>query len=87
MVLTSYFDCCLGVQCPALTSPANGRVLVPSRLVGGVARYSCSQGFSLTGSSSRTCLSTGRWNGVQPTCQPEGAVEVGLSTRIGLSSL
>ena len=34
-----------------------------------VVVYSCNPGFRLVGSSSLTCLASGSWSGVAPTCQ------------------
>ena len=55
--------------CPSLLSPANGRVIVGSVNVGGTATYSCNTGYTLSGSSSRTCQSSGAWSESAPTCQ------------------
>ena len=57
------------MQCPALNRPANGRVTVSSRSVGGVASYSCLSGYSRIGTSTRTCQSDGSWSGQQPRCK------------------
>ena len=59
--------------CPQLSSPAGGRVRVPSRGVYSTATYSCYTGKSLVGNSRRTCLSNGTWSGRKPSC-------VGMST-------
>ena len=56
------------VQCPTLSNPTNGRVSVPSRAVGSRATYSCNTGYTLSGSSSLTCLSNGAWSGSVPIC-------------------
>ena len=58
---------CLLVQCPALSSFANGSVVVSSTLVGGQATYACARGFNLIGSATATCLSTGAWS-TPPIC-------------------
>ena len=33
-----------------------------------MATYVCSKDYALVGTSTRTCQSTGQWNGVAPTC-------------------
>ena len=40
------------------------------RLVGQVAKFSCTKGRYLVGNDSRTCLSNGRWTGKNPLCKP-----------------
>ncbi len=57
------------VQCPSLTNFTNGAVIVTRRTVGGRAIYFCNFGYSLNGSSSRTCQSNGVWSGSAPICQ------------------
>ena len=69
------------MQCPILTSPANGRVSVPSRLVDRVASYSCFSGYSLIGTSTRTCQFSGSWSGQQPRCK------LGIVQKIQISSI
>ena len=36
--------------------------------VGDTAAYQCNGGYSLIGTASRRCLSTGKWSGHNPTC-------------------
>ena len=57
------------IECEDLQSPANGLVVVPSRLPGSTATYSCNTGFNLIGSQTRSCLNNGFWSGVVPICQ------------------
>ncbi|XP_064400490.1 sushi, von Willebrand factor type A, EGF and pentraxin domain-containing protein 1-like isoform X2 [Halichondria panicea] len=58
-----------GATCPVLNNPSNGQVSVSSHAIGGTAIYSCNTGYGLTGSSSRTCLSSCNWSGSNPSCQ------------------
>ncbi len=51
-------------QCPTLLSPLNGRVSAS----GGTATYTCFTGYTLSGSTTRTCQTNGAWSGTAPTC-------------------
>ena len=57
------------MNCPGLFTPTNGAVAYTSPRVGYIAKYTCSTGYTLEGSSSRTCLAGGYWSGQQTTCQ------------------
>lgn len=64
---------CDGVLCvhettsaPLIVTRPNGVVNYPT----GGASYSCSPGFTLVGSSSRTCNALGKMDGTVPTCEP-----------------
>ena len=46
-----------------------------TRDVGGRATYTCNSGFTLVGSSTRTCLSDGSWSGSRPFCNCMLSVE------------
>ena len=59
--------------CPPLRSPRYGRVSVNTYDVGGIATYSCNTGYGLSGYG-RTCSSSGRWSGLEPTCEGEQLV-------------
>ena len=59
---------CTPVSCGTLTSPTNGSVTVPSTTYGSIANYSCNVGYSLTGSTTRTCGADGNWTNTAPTC-------------------
>ena len=58
-------------SCSRLSPPKYGRVSVTTRDVGGRATYTCSNGFRMVGSSTRTCLSDGSWSGSEPVCECE----------------
>ncbi len=53
------------LQCPILPPPLNGRV---SASGGDTATYTCSTGYTLIGSSTRTCQTNDQWSGTTPTC-------------------
>ena len=60
----------IAVYCGALVSPVNGQVsYTAGTRFGQTATYSCSTGYNLVGSSTRTCQATGRWSGSATTCQ------------------
>ncbi|XP_033123490.1 complement factor B-like [Anneissia japonica] len=52
--------------------PMNGRKQGQSYNRGDTVLYYCDSGFSLIGSRNRTCLTTGKWSGTQPTCRGQG---------------
>ena len=58
------------VNCGTLSNPAHGQVAhTAGTFFRQTATYSCNTGYSLGGSSTRTCLATRRWSGSAPTCQ------------------
>jgi formylglycine-generating enzyme required for sulfatase activity len=60
---------CEAVDCGTLSNPGNGTVATPDgTTLGATATYSCSSGFTLVGSRTRTCQGTGAWSGTAPTC-------------------
>ncbi|XP_013419198.1 sushi domain-containing protein 2 [Lingula anatina] len=61
------------VLCPRLETPPNGQKNVTSGYtVGAEVTFACDNGYNLQGSASRTCLSSGRWNGENSSCQYDG---------------
>ncbi len=55
--------------CPDLTVPTNGMISYNmARLVDTMATYTCVNGYTLIGGSTRTCGSFGGWSGSAPTC-------------------
>ncbi len=62
--------------CPDLSSLINGMIMYSAgspgnRPFSSSATYSCSNGYTLTGSTTRTCVSGGSWSGSAPTCKGE----------------
>ena len=55
-------------QCPDLTNPANGRVIVNGRDYVDTAEYECNHGYILSGARVRRCGLNGIWGGEAPTC-------------------
>jgi len=49
-------------------NPSNGSVSVPSYTSGRRPRNSCTPGFALSGSATRTCQTDGTWSAMFPTC-------------------
>ena len=56
------------VDCGNLMDPANGAVSLTTTTYNSVATYSCNDGYTLVGDTSRTCLDDGSWSGTAPTC-------------------
>ncbi len=64
--------------CPDLSSLTNGESVgynnmgtMNNRPVGAVATYTCVDGYMLNGEATRTCQSTGMWDGSEPSCDCE----------------
>ena len=71
------------VQCPDLSSPMNGSVLISGTGVGvyqETATYACDTGFNLVGLVRRVCQSDGTWSGSDPTCQGKYTFSVTIGT-------
>ncbi|MGB8294230.1 MAG: hypothetical protein WCG85_02260 [Polyangia bacterium] len=60
--------------CGSPANPGNGSVSVPAYTHGSTATYSCTPGFALSGSATRTCQTDGTWSGDVPTCVAVDAV-------------
>ncbi|XP_052811571.1 neurogenic locus notch homolog protein 1-like [Mya arenaria] len=60
---------CVIKDCSTLSSPTHGAVAyVPNTQYQGNAEFSCDIGYTLSGTSTRTCLSTGIWSDASPVC-------------------
>ena len=61
-------------RCSLLPIPSNGHRSSSRRNYNDMVRFSCNTGYTLRGSSARTCQSTGLWSGTQPTCDSKRIV-------------
>ncbi|XP_064386146.1 uncharacterized protein LOC135334769 isoform X3 [Halichondria panicea] len=62
---------CQPVDCGSLTDPINGAVDTSSGTTfNQVATYTCTNGYMISGATTRTCQATGSWSPSQPTCAP-----------------
>ena len=60
---------CEEVLCTKLTAPDNGNMTECRNQVGDVCNFTCNDGFVIErGSSKRTCMNTGEWDGSDPFC-------------------
>jgi len=62
---------CSVVNCPSRTAPANGQMTPssPGSFQAGLTLiFECNAGYSLEGSESITCLASGLWTSLPPTC-------------------
>uniref|UniRef100_W5LZP4 Selectin E n=1 Tax=Lepisosteus oculatus TaxID=7918 RepID=W5LZP4_LEPOC len=73
---------CEAVQCGALTKPVHGYINCSgpygSNSFNSTCQFHCLDGFSLNGSNTITCTSSGNWTGAAPTCQ---AVQCGALSK------
>ena len=61
--------CCIpAVDCGDPGSPTNGQRSLSSTTYNSVVTYTCDVGYTLQGSNSRTCQSSGLWSGSVPQC-------------------
>lgn len=60
------------LRCPNnLTDPMGGAVNISSLSIGGMAVYSCLEGYVLEGTAERVCMNNEMWSGVPPSCRCE----------------
>lgn len=57
------------ITCPAFNVSEHLIVEAGMKLVGQVAKFSCTKGRYLVGNNTRTCLANGRWTGKNPVCK------------------
>ena len=72
-------------DCGPLDPPTEGSVSINGTIVGSTATYTCNDGFTLQGGSTRTCQTNGQWSGSAPICQRKLDV-ANLCTHAVLSS-
>ena len=58
----------LGLSCADPGIPSNGKRYGSVFTNGHNVHFQCEQGYSLVGSSIRTCLPTGNWSGTETRC-------------------
>ena len=59
------------IMCPQHIIPDNGQVTITTYVVGGVATYTCNNGYTLNGTNTRRCEQNGvigQWTLQPPTC-------------------
>ena len=70
VILTHSFpSVCAVVDCGTLEDPDNGQVDLSNTTFESTANYTCDLGYSLTGSSTRTCKANGEWSADPPSCE------------------
>jgi len=58
------------VSCPELSPPNNGMVDCTGSRFEDTCNFACSDGFVISGSETRICLSNKTWSGVETVCRP-----------------
>ena len=64
------------VDCGTLTDPLNGQVTLTATTFMSTATYSCNSGYTLSGSTTRTCEANGTWSDTAPTCDRKYKVQI-----------
>ncbi|XP_022089100.1 E-selectin-like isoform X2 [Acanthaster planci] len=59
---------CVPVTCDSVTEPTNGKKNVSHNHVGGVASFTCNEGYTLHGQGKLVCRENGTWTGKVPNC-------------------
>ena len=66
------------IDCGEPPSVDGGGFNVTETTFQSLARYGCNEGFTLSGSQSRTCQADGTWSGTDPVCvAPTNAIQLG----------
>ena len=63
-----FFQNASGVKCPELSYPTSGFVLPGGRSFEATRSFRCRTGYTLSGSTERTCESNGEWSGSETSC-------------------
>ncbi len=71
---------CSPIDCGPLGAPDDGSVDASETTLGGVATYSCDEGFVVAGEPTRTCQPDGTWSGDEPTCSTVDCGSLGAPT-------
>ena len=64
----NHIVCLAGIDCGDPGTPTNGQLSLSSTTHNSVVTYTCDVGYTLQGSDSRTCQSSGQWSGSVPQC-------------------
>ena len=64
----SYCFLITAIDCGDPGTPSNGQHSLSNTTYNSVVTYTCDAGYTLQGSNSRTCQSSGQWNGSVPQC-------------------
>lgn len=56
------------IKCPKLDDIPNGGVQLNGNTLNSIAKYTCSEGYTIEGFQQRRCDEEGTWEGSPPTC-------------------
>ena len=66
----------IGVDCSTPKQLRDGSVSYDGTGYNMVVMYKCDEGYSLNGSTTRVCQSSGKWSGEEPLCERENTAVV-----------
>ncbi|XP_008324072.1 sushi domain-containing protein 2 [Cynoglossus semilaevis] len=76
------------ISCGWLSPPENGKKVGTTYLQGAKVQLSCSDGFTLEGSSERVCQEDGRWSGEETSCVvPSNVAGIVAGSVVGAAAL